>query len=98
MRWCRGAALGDFFFSLFFCLLISVFLILVFFLFLLSKQRRLSLFFLCLNLQVLGLSDEALNEGLVGEESVLVLRVAELLQDGHGVLLGDLVGCGEECG
>lgn len=39
----------------------------------------------------LGLAGQPVDEGSIGEEAVLVLGVAELGQEGHGVLLGDLV-------
>lgn len=40
----------------------------------------------------LFLCGQSLEEGLVGEEAVLVLGVGELLEDSLGVLLGDLIG------
>lgn len=40
----------------------------------------------------LFLCGQSLEEGLVGEEAVLVLGVGELLENSLGVLLGDLIG------
>jgi len=39
----------------------------------------------------LCLAGEPVQEGLVGEHAVLILRVSQLSQKGHGVLLGDLI-------
>ena len=46
----------------------------------------------CLEENDLFLRDQSLEEGLVGEEAVLVLGVGELLEESLGVLLGNLIG------